>query len=88
MLHRSAIVNLRTHVSNSPTPPELCRSPCSVGNEPKKKSNTHFDAVLPSGRDHLATVKLKRRHAMVVLDRLENPSSAEIPNLLDYFFRV
>jgi len=54
----------------------------------KKKSNTHFDAVLPSGRDHLATVKLKRRHAMVVLDRLENPSSAEIPNLLDYFFRV
>ena len=56
------------------------RSPTSQ----EKKNDTHFDAVLPSGRDHLATVKLKRRHAVIVLDCLENPSSAEVPDLLEF----
>ena len=42
---------------------------------------TCLDAVLPSGRDHFAAVKLKRRHAVVVLDRLKDPSRAEVPDL-------
>lgn len=87
MLHRSAVVNLRTHVSKPPNAPGTLSIPVLCWQRAKKKSNTHFDAVLTSGRDHLATVKLKRRHAMIVLDCLENPSSAEVPDLLDYFFR-
>ena len=46
---------------------------------------THLDAILPSGRDHLAAVKLKRRHAMVIFDRLEDSSRAQVPNLSSFF---
>jgi hypothetical protein len=46
-----------------------------------QNQNSHLDPVLPSGRNHLAAVKLKRRHAVVVLDRLKDPSRAEVPNL-------
>jgi hypothetical protein len=67
-----------------------CRSVNRVSYlKPNKRSiiiilsnQSHLDAVFPTCTDHLPTVKLQRRHAMLVLDRLQNPSSAEVPDLI------
>jgi hypothetical protein len=77
MLHRCAVVNLLlSNVSNALS--AVCQ----------KITFTRLDAVLPSRRDHLAAVKLKRRHAVVVLDRLKDPSRAKVPNLFSAYFNA
>lgn|SRR6267142_4026727 len=74
MLHRCAVVNLL--LSKRQQRPVNCLP---------ESLFTRLDAVLPSRRNHFAAVKLKRRQAVVVLDRLKDPSRAEVPNL---FFLV
>jgi hypothetical protein len=42
---------------------------------------SHLDTVLSTRTNHFATVKLQRRHTVLVFDRLKNPSSAQVPYL-------
>jgi hypothetical protein len=46
------------------------------------RQETRLDPILSARTDNLATVKLQRRHTMLVLDRLQDSSRAKVPDLL------
>lgn len=45
------------------------------------RRSSHLDPILSSGRNDFAAVKLQRRHGVLILDRLKDAASAQVPDL-------
>ena len=46
-----------------------------------RSQSSHLDPILSGGRNYFATVKLQRRHGVVIFDCLEDTACAQVPDL-------
>lgn len=75
MLHRSAVVNLLFP----------CQSHLSIETHIIPTGPAHLDPVLTGCGNDLATIKLQRRHAVLIFDRLEDAPGAQVPDLSEWW---
>jgi hypothetical protein len=74
VLHRRTVVNL---VGASVEFGRFLHSSSRL----RRRQFPHLDPILSCGTYNFAAVKLQRRHRVVVLDRLEDTASAQVPDL-------